>query len=310
MTIEFQCVCGEALQAGDEYAGRTRMCPVCHRAITIPEITSTPRASIESQKIDEDTNQKERHQDTPLKEGFSQEGERKEPKGAMGEERQGREDESQGQERAWFRSPRFLGLAGALVVLIVAITVFTLVKGKDKAPEGIHEEVTPPAEEYKDTIVPPSRPTLKEETNQVQETLPKEGLAIGGESPEAVVVETPLIEERETGQEVTPVEEKAAHQVVSLEKKPDPIEELAPLVGSYTINVASFRQKDRAEQLVDELKREGLRAFRWEIDLPEKGKWHRVSIGNFPKRRDAEDFVAQKKLKDRFELFITRITGA
>jgi len=162
----------------------------------------------------------------------------------------------------------------------------------------IFEEVRSPAEKYEDTLVPPVRADLKVKTSQVEETPPTGGSVTGQESTEDVVAEAARIEE------------EANEKFARFEEKSEPVEELAPLVGSYTINVASFREKAGADRLVNELKKKGLEAFRWEIDLPQKGRWHRVSIGSFPTRKDAKDFVAQKKLKDSFRFFITRIPGA
>lgn len=297
MTIEFECVCGETLEAVDEYAGKTGICPVCQRAILIPEITGTPKTSNDSQEIGKKSKQKKWHEERFREEALNGAGEPKEDESAVEDDREGREGESQGQKRGWLWSPKLLGLAGAVVFLTVTILVFTVGKQNEDALEGvvILEEATSPVEKHEDTLVPPVGADLRVETSQVEETPSTEDFVTGGESTEEVVAE------------VARIKEEAKEKFASFEEKSESIEKPAPLVGSYTINVASFRQKEGADQLVNELKKKGFEAFRWEIDLPQKGRWHRVSIGSFPTRKDANDFVTQKKLRSDFEIFVTQI---
>ncbi len=115
------------------------------------------------------------------------------------------------------------------------------------------------------------------------------------------IAETPKFEREEGDQEVAETEEQREQKVAMLEEKPGPVP------GSYTVNIASFRVKARADRLVQELRKKGLEAFGWEVDLPEKGKWHRVAVGNFPTLKHAEDFVTQERLRENYSVFITRI---
>lgn len=302
MTIEFQCECGRTLRIPDEYAGKRANCPACQRGLTIPEVASTPESSIDSHGIGEEGSLEEQHEEMPEREAFSEESEPRQGGITVEEILLDREQESQEKEKGWFRSLRVLGLVSGLVVLLVAAIVFTVMRQKEEVPQ---EVVIFRAEESQDTMVLPVEAEPKEETSQVEETTPIiESLPIKQESTEEVVVEAPAVEGKEAAQE------EAEQKVASLEREAESIEEPAPLAGSYTINVGSFREKKRADRFVQELRKKGLEAFWWEVDLPKKGKWYRVSIGNFPTRKDAKDFVTQKKLKDHFGLFITRIPGA
>jgi hypothetical protein len=76
--------------------------------------------------------------------------------------------------------------------------------------------------------------------------------------------------------------------------------------GAYTVNVGSFREKARADQHVDDLKKKGFQAFSWEIDLPQKGKWHRVSIGGFSSLSEAERFAKDLE-KEGFQTFVATL---
>ena len=74
----------------------------------------------------------------------------------------------------------------------------------------------------------------------------------------------------------------------------------------YTVNLASFREKTRADRHIEELKKQGIEAFEWETEIPQKGRWHRVSIGNIPTIRNAQIFA--RKLEERgFRTFVTRL---
>lgn len=76
--------------------------------------------------------------------------------------------------------------------------------------------------------------------------------------------------------------------------------------GSYTVTLASFRKKTNADRFVQELNETGLEAFQWEIELPRKGRWHRVSTGNFVNARRARVFA--KRLEQRgYDGFVTKI---
>jgi len=81
-----------------------------------------------------------------------------------------------------------------------------------------------------------------------------------------------------------------------------------PPVGTYTVNLASSRQKQGADRYVEELKKQGVDAFRWEVNLPEKGRWYRVSAGRFSTRQEAVDYAKKLTQKGISNTFITKIT--
>ncbi len=81
-----------------------------------------------------------------------------------------------------------------------------------------------------------------------------------------------------------------------------------PPGGTFTINLASFRQKQRADRYVEELKKLGIDAYSWEVNLPEKGRWNRVSVGGFPTLNEAKDYTKELRQKGISDTYIIKIT--
>jgi cell division septation protein DedD len=81
-----------------------------------------------------------------------------------------------------------------------------------------------------------------------------------------------------------------------------------PPGGTFTINLASFRQKQRADRYVEELKKLGIDAYSWEVNLPEKGRWNRVSVGGFPTLKEAKNYTKELRQKGISDTYITKIT--
>jgi cell division septation protein DedD len=66
--------------------------------------------------------------------------------------------------------------------------------------------------------------------------------------------------------------------------------------GVYTVQVASFKDQDDADAFVDELRRRGHKSFRLAANVPGRGVWHRVRIGSFKTKFQAE--LYKKKLEE------------
>ena len=110
------------------------------------------------------------------------------------------------------------------------------------------------------------------------------------------------------------------HRNQAREKEEGPGEPAAPLReqkepavvsptagGTYTVHLASFKERIRADRYVEKLKNEGLKAFRWQVDLPAKGRWHRVCVGSFLTRNQAKLFAANLQKEGR-ETFVIRLS--
>lgn len=73
--------------------------------------------------------------------------------------------------------------------------------------------------------------------------------------------------------------------------------------GRYTIQVASFKDIQSADQLVGELRGKGYPAYQLRTDVPEKGIWFRVRVGAYESRSAAEG-TFKKLLGDRFKAVV------
>jgi cell division septation protein DedD len=66
--------------------------------------------------------------------------------------------------------------------------------------------------------------------------------------------------------------------------------------GGYLVQVASFKDQDDADQFVLDLRKRGHKAFRVAANVPGRGIWHRVRIGSFKTKYEAD--LYKKKLEE------------
>lgn len=71
--------------------------------------------------------------------------------------------------------------------------------------------------------------------------------------------------------------------------------------SAYTLQVASYPDENAASQVVDQWKKKGYMAFLSVEDIPDKGKWYRVNIGNFGDEESANKFAKNIKEKENIE---------
>lgn len=169
-------------------------------------------------------------------------------------------------------------VVGMVVTILIA---FNYQGAQDSVPlsEIFPETETYPVEiEYVDDQ-PVSQP-------QVQET--------------AAVVEQPVAQPAVTlKQEIAKPVVQAPVAVVSQTKKAEPVAatqaQTKPKDGKYTIQIASFKDKDKAEQKVTELEKKDYKAFLVSKELKDKGTWHRVYVGNFSTKKEADDYLIKVK---------------
>ncbi len=69
----------------------------------------------------------------------------------------------------------------------------------------------------------------------------------------------------------------------------------AGMEGGFQLQVASFKDQPDADSLVDDLRRRGHKAYRQAAYVPDRGLWHRVRIGPFRTKIEAQQY------KDKFE---------
>ncbi len=74
--------------------------------------------------------------------------------------------------------------------------------------------------------------------------------------------------------------------------------------GNFQIQVASFRDKQDAEKFAAELRKRGHSAYELAADVPGRGVWHRVRIGPFKHKYEAEQYRKQLEAKERTAAFV------
>ncbi|MCK5421981.1 MAG: SPOR domain-containing protein, partial [Deltaproteobacteria bacterium] len=74
--------------------------------------------------------------------------------------------------------------------------------------------------------------------------------------------------------------------------------------NGYTINVGSFQDKKRAQNLTKKLLEKGYPALMFPSM---KNKWYRVKIGAFSSFKDARKYAATLNEKENLITFITKI---
>lgn len=77
--------------------------------------------------------------------------------------------------------------------------------------------------------------------------------------------------------------------------EPSDIASITEDSGKFIIQTASFKNLEDAQSEVQRLIRKGYPAFRTLAKIPERGIWHRVRIGNFSEKKNAEAVLERLK---------------
>ena len=76
-------------------------------------------------------------------------------------------------------------------------------------------------------------------------------------------------------------------------KSPEPaLPEIAVKGPVYTVQIASVKDQESADKLVGDLVKKGYPAYRSSGEVQGKGTWHRVRIGEFREKSEAEGILA------------------
>jgi cell division septation protein DedD len=77
----------------------------------------------------------------------------------------------------------------------------------------------------------------------------------------------------------------------------------------YTIQIAAFREKERADALADRLKGKGYRAY-VRVGQGEQGReWYRVRVGEYSRREEATRDAEGLRGKEGLQIFVTLTTN-
>ena len=74
----------------------------------------------------------------------------------------------------------------------------------------------------------------------------------------------------------------------------------------FTVQVASTKSLDYAEQQVDRFKKKGYNAYHVNVNIPDKGTWYRICLGNFASIPDAELFRKELALENIHGIILTK----
>ena len=75
--------------------------------------------------------------------------------------------------------------------------------------------------------------------------------------------------------------------------------------GSYTLQVKAFREEPEATSFLEELKDGGYEAFLVHSDIPGKGRWYRVRVGQFGSLTEATSFQQAFEQKEGYSTFVS-----
>lgn len=301
MSIQFECECGETLEVGEEFAGKRGRCPSCKAIVRVPEIGPEPPQLREYMAV-------------APEEGEVAQGVGTDVPGEPDQER-GQEEEGPGEPpptptTAGFWDRWRKALLFVMPSLVIAgVSLYLVIDSgprrseqrspKQGAPAMAAKEAGPEVSVVVETPIPPASevqaaaspgPRMEEEKGANAEVT-SQGL---GESP---VVSKGEPKEVASGA----AEGRSSDQVAK------GVGKAIGGGGRYTVRVGSFREQERADRLATDLRKKGLDAFVWTAQVPQKGKWHRVGVGRFEKRREAELYAKGLKEKTRLETVVTNL---
>lgn len=123
------------------------------------------------------------------------------------------------------------------------------------------------------------------------------------------VAEPPKTAPAQPAQKEKTLEIKLEKNTSSAEKeadKPRPAKkEAAPNTKlRYTVQIASYPEKEMADDEVRKLKRQGYAAFVASSEIPGKGMWHRVRLGSFSNKAAAEKLQRDLRAKESISSII------
>ncbi|MGE0268390.1 MAG: SPOR domain-containing protein [Candidatus Omnitrophota bacterium] len=167
-------------------------------------------------------------------------------------------------------------IVGMVVTILIA---FNYQGAQDTVPlsEIFPETETYPVEiEYVDDQ-PVSQPNANETAMPIKTSADKMIVsAIQEEAPEPIV-NSPITVIQET-KKIEPVKSAV------LQKD-----------AKYTIQIASYKDKVNAEKKISELEKKDYKAFLVSKELKDKGTWHRVYVGSFSTKKEADDYLTKVK---------------
>src|SRR3990170_2873669 len=73
----------------------------------------------------------------------------------------------------------------------------------------------------------------------------------------------------------------------------------------YSLQIASYPEREMADEEVKKMKKRGYAAFIVESEVPDKGTWYRVRLGSFSNKASADKLMNELRAKEGLSPFIT-----
>ncbi len=103
-----------------------------------------------------------------------------------------------------------------------------------------------------------------------------------------------------------PEVKQTARKPPAIQAKKDSVSKTASNAKErYTIQIASYPEKDMAEDEMKKMKKRGYAAFIVTSELQDKGTWYRVRLGSFSNKTAAEKLANELKSKEGLSPFVT-----
>jgi cell division protein FtsN len=110
-------------------------------------------------------------------------------------------------------------------------------------------------------------------------------------------------------QATLPIEPKSPGPAPAVKKEP-PVKEKSVVQGKFMVQVVSYQEESKAEALVRKIAAMGYAARTEVTELPDKGKWFRVVMGDFSSRPEAQKAVDAVSRKSKGLSCVIRPAGA
>jgi hypothetical protein len=194
-----------------------------------------------------------------------------------------------------------------LAILILAIGAVYLYLEKDSIfssePENVLLKVIPPPHvniierdfEFAITF-PYSKSDSYNEISGIDPSVFNEDVKLADQRPKETVkkhekknqvVEKPI---EEVEQRLEPKTEQVAEI-----KQPPTSKNISKYKDYYIVQVAAYRTYDAAEVEAEKFRNQGYNAFIEIAELPDRGTWYRIKVGDFTSVKHAEDFLIKNR---------------
>lgn len=117
-------------------------------------------------------------------------------------------------------------------------------------------------------------------------------------SPQAVV-SPPSVQPGEVGTRIEPAKEPPA-PAKRQSKPPAPAAVKAKSGGLYSIQIGAYTEKDKADDLAEEVRAKKFAVRVEEVSIPGKGLWHRVLLGQFKNRAAALRYLKDRRIGETY----------